>query len=79
MKIKLLKPLYLDAKVVLDGEIIDFHDWYSKKLIAKGYAELVEDSNTSNSDSDSDVSLSDDDLTTTEKQSKGKKGKKGDS
>lgn len=77
MKIKLLKPLYLDAKVVLDGEIIDFHDWYSKKLIAKGYAELVEDSNTSNSDSD--VSLSDDDLTTTEKQSKGKKGKKGDS
>ena len=77
MKIKLLKPLYLDAKVVLDGEIIDFHDWYSKKLIAKGYAELVEDSNTSNSDSD--VSLSDDDLATTEKQSKGKKGKKGDS
>lgn len=50
MKIKLLKPLYLDSVVVMDGTITERDEAHARELIARGYAELVEESNTSESD-----------------------------
>lgn len=50
MKIKLLKPLYLDSVVVSVGAITERDELHARELIAKGYAELVDESNTPNSD-----------------------------
>lgn len=50
MKIKLLKPLYLDSVVVSVGAITERDELHARELIAKGYAELVDESNTPDSD-----------------------------
>lgn len=50
MKIKLLKPLYLDSVVVMDGTITERDEVHARELIARGYAELVDESNTPDSD-----------------------------
>ena len=65
MKIKLLKPLYLDSKVVPDGAIIEREELHAR--------ELTETSNASGISND--VSSNEDDPGTTKKQSTGKKGK----
>ena len=49
MKIKLLKPLYLDSVVVSVGAITERDELHARELIAKGYAELVDESNTPDS------------------------------
>ncbi|QHJ78548.1 MAG: hypothetical protein [Caudoviricetes sp.] len=50
MKIKLLKPLYLDSVVVSVGAITERDELHARELIAKSYAELVDESNTPDSD-----------------------------
>lgn len=72
MKIKLLKPLYLDSKVVPDGAVIEREELHARELIRRGYAELTETSNASGISND--VSSNEDYPGTTKKQSTGKKG-----
>ena len=73
MKIKLLKPLYLDSKVVSDGTIIEREELHARELISRGYAKSIESSNAPGISND--VSSNKDDPGTTKKQSTGKKGK----
>ncbi|OTP93208.1 hypothetical protein [Gilliamella apicola] len=49
MKIKLLKPLYLDSVVVMDGTITERDESHARELIARGYAELMDEGNTPDS------------------------------
>lgn len=68
MKIKLLKPLYLDSVVVSVGAITERDELHARELIAKGYAELVDESNTP--DSDNGTSSNEDTSETKGKKSK---------
>lgn len=50
MKIKLLKPLYLNNHVVLDGEVFETSDLHGRELISKGYALVINDKDEADSD-----------------------------
>ena len=79
MKIKLLKPLYLDSKVVPDGAVIEREELHARELIARGYAELVDESNTPDSTPEDESNTPDSDNGTSSNEdtpeTKGKKSK----
>lgn len=79
MKIKLLKPLYLDSVVVMDGTITERDEAHARELIARGYAELVDESNTPDSTPEDESNTPDSDNGTSSNEdtpeTKGKKSK----
>jgi len=79
MKIKLLKPLYLDSVVVMDGTITERDESHARELIARGYAELMDEGNTPDSTPEDEGNTPDSDNGTSSNEdtpeTKGKKSK----
>ena len=79
MKIKLLKPLYLDSVVVMDGTITERDESHARELIARGYAELMDEGNTPDSTPEDEGDTPDSDNGTSSNEdtpeTKGKKSK----